>query len=762
MAVSHGWSMSRREFSVMALALLGSSSFFLSGCGGLFGSSGGSQFALAGVTGQLTLPTGIDPSTVQVVGGGGFGAVTGTTFSVQVQSQIPSLVLVLDTNGTLVLFGIIDPASSTHAINAESTATAIMFLGLGGMELNPTDRRNLLARIAASSELAILTGVLNTELSLDPLALNHAPQNLRDAIEAATTGFNSPGSANRSSEPGQPYSGGMPPIAPMLQRGPSEQVDGLTFVQSTSPLGFQVQNVKRRFGRVRTYITSHVDQDNVETQQTPPSVVGAPLDIPLTVGLLNTSGTGWSQVTSAPFPLRIVGQDKKTKYEMIALTPVFGGSTPAIYSDSRYAGEVNGWKDECGNLRQSVMLAGFMEIVLEILGLGGATMSYTAVQGAIAGLLTTTQVIRTAMTSAYLGNVFYGQVIGEMASSMTFEEIFLAELPLLENLTIAIKGDIAANTVRNAFVRPRLLAARAALVALVALGIIELADILAIAKDTTSGSEANVWTGLVFQPVVGLSASRSTYVPGGQVIFTAEVPPTTATLLYHWKGSGSNLMVLDDGTTFDQLEFDSPSKTVTLSTTPSTVGDLTVRCEVFDVSNGGRVSLGAASKTLGPGTENQVFSINRVRVDGTAWTGMMVAYQYIVIDLAVDETGANGLKIIAPDGSIRTWKGSSFVGVTGTTDVYHFHVDINGDLVGDSWVHYAPADQVHEVGAFLTRVAPGRAGDFRWGPPSPYAWRATGNTQQEFDASLAAMNAIIDPIMEELQTGLQVQYLPGY
>jgi len=748
-------SMSRREFNLVALAMVGSSGFLLAGCGGLFGGGGGgSKFSLTTVSGQLELPAGLDPAGLQTVGGGGFGVVGPTGFTVEVQSHIPSLALVWDANGRLVLMGMIDPTAGDHRIDAESTAAALMFLGLGGMALNAEDRRGLMGRIAASSELTTLTSVLTSALQSDPFAVTTAPQNLKDAIVAATNGFQTTSTIARVGENGTSPRAG---LAPLLSLEPGNEVDGLTFVQSSNPLGYQVQNVRRRFGRVLTYVTSHVDQDNVETQETPPRLVGSPLDIPLTVGLLNSSGTGWSQVTSSPVPLKILAQDKKTKYEMIALTPVFGSYVPAVYSDSRFLGEVDKWKDECGNLRQSVLLAGFMELVLEILGLGGAAMSYSTVQGAIAGLLTTTQVIRNSMTAAYLGNVFYSQVISELASSMTFEEIFLAELPLLETLTVKIKADVAANTVRNAFLRPRLVAARAALVALVALGVIELVDIFAIAKDTTTGSEANLWTGLVFQPVIGLTATKETYSPGGQVVFTAQAPPTTAPLIYHWKASGSNLMVLDDGVTFDKLEFDSSNKVVTLSTTPSTVGDLSVRCEVFDVSNGGRVSLGSASKTLKLDIGDQAFSLSVARATRTFASGFTVVLQYIVVEIAVDEAGSKGVKITRPDGSVWTWKGSAFSGVTGAVDIYHPAVDINGDLVINGNFSYFHGDQQT---ALLARIESGRA--YLPGFWSPPHWRAEGLTQEALDAQLEQVQQEIDQISDDLRANLKVQYLPGY
>lgn len=754
--------LTRRDFNFNALTLVGGSSLVLSlaGCGGLF-SGGGSSVPLASLTGLLGLPGGVTLANLQVVGSGGFGTVTSSSFAVQMQSHIPSLATVWDSvNHKVLLMGILDPAKGDNSLDAESTATAVMFLGLGGMEYGPTDRRALLEAIGSSSQVTTLTTALQSALASDPFAITTAPPALKTAIKNAVDGFSSGATFTKSATSHSRSKGESQSTQSLTSVAiiePTSEVDGLTFVQSSEPLGFKVQNTRRRFGRVLTYVTGHVDANDVETPENPPTASGEILDVPMTVGLLNTSGTGWSQVTSEVKTLSIVGKDKKTKYEMIALTPVFGAAQPAIYSDPRYAGEVAKWKEESGNLRQSVMMGGLMEIVLEILGLGGAAMSYTTLQSSIAGLLTTTQAIRTGMSAAYLGNIFYGQVIGELASKMTFEEIFYAELPLLETLTLKLKGDIAANTVRNAFLRPRLVAARAALMVIVALGIIELADIFAIAKDTSTGQEANVWTGLVFQPTVSLTASSNTYTAGGQVTFNAHLPSTGADIVYHWKAFGSNLMVLDDGVVFDKLEFDSTKNKTTLSTTPSTVGDLTVQVEAFDVSNGGRVSLGKASKVLELDSGNHNFSTDVVSVTKAFPSGIVVSFKYIVIGIDVDETGANGLKVSHPTNLVWTFKGSALTGVTGALDIYHPQIDINGDLQLVGTYGYFRAEQ---QGGYLVRTGPGKA--YLSGRWTPVNWRVQGNSQAEVDAQWAALQTEIDALVASLKTNIQVQSMPGY
>lgn len=754
--------LSRRDFNLLACGLLGSSLLMMSGCGGLFGGSGGGSdsFSTTGVQGSVALPAGLALENLQTTGAGSFGTLTETAFRVDVQSEWPTFVTIWDSvQQKVVLMSMVDPASGSNSIDAASTAAALMFLGLGGLSLNPGDRRALLTQINASTQVHDLTTAIIAQTGSDAYAVTHAPQALVDAIQAAVNGFK--GVMRAESKRLAAEQASFAAFDQMILIEPTEEVDGLTVVQSSDSKGFQVQNVRRRFGRVITYMTAHVDKDGNETAVIPPQKVDSPVDIPLTVGLLNTSGQGWAQVISPVSPLSVDGQDKKTKYEMIALTPVFGAAPAPVYGDSKYAAEVDKWKDECGSLRQSVMLAGFMEIVLEILGLGGSSMGYATVQGAIAGLLSATQVIRAAMTSAYLGNVFYGQVIGELASKMTFEEIFLAELPILETLTLQIKGQVAANAVRNAFLRPRLLAARAALVAIVALGVIELADIIALAKDTTTGNEANKWGATVYQPEISITATQNTYKPSDQIKFTAQVPAGKKNLVYHWKASGSNLIVLDDGVTYDKLEFDSTKNLVTLTTSPSAVGALTVSCEVFDTTSG-RESLGIVSKTLtqdnsggGGGSASISYSLisGETYVSGNNYQVPFLA----LLEFAFDETKHTDYVMYNVDSpAIKTYFLASEVRFdadpANVTELTKFYAEGNGSAFSLGFLGREARYLFDRT--YLQRTAQGKAGLLL------YADSARSFGAAPDDAAIAAVRNAVQAKLDSLTSKYVIERLP--
>src|SRR5690348_6247807 len=112
-------SISRREFSLMSLSLIGSG--LLAGCGGLIAGGGRSGGSMTKLSGALNLPGALDPTTLEAVGGGGVGTLGASSFSVEVQSHIPSLAMVWDqASGRLVLMGIMDPDATDHRLDAES------------------------------------------------------------------------------------------------------------------------------------------------------------------------------------------------------------------------------------------------------------------------------------------------------------------------------------------------------------------------------------------------------------------------------------------------------------------------------------------------------------------------------------------------------------------------------------------------------------------------------------------------------------------
>lgn len=582
--------LSRRDFLIASASA--ASALLLAGCGG-GGSDTGDLLKTQSMSGKLVLPPGLTADMLEVIGAGPVGTLAADGFTTLVQKDAPSLVTLLDaTTGELVLWSMFDPATSTNELSAQSSAEAILFMALGGTSLAKDDRKALLDEIRASSRTTTLAAALTTALQSNPHALAQPDAALKSAISAAASGFAFPQSAISF----KPSSG---TLDPLLLLDPGNEVDGVTFVQTTSPLGFAVQNVRRRFGVVFTYAVEHTDDNGVKTAETPPKQVGGMLEVPATHSLLHLPN-GWAQVTSGEVPLPVAGKDNKTRYEMVYIAPVFGGFDPPVFFDSKYAGEVAKWRTELEKLKQSVALWAALEFIAEALGLGGATWKYSTLSAQIASVFANTTSIKALMIQAANGSERLITMVEDAFATMLSADAILAHdipelVPLLEEANAAKAVELKAATKATAGLRQ----VRAGLAGLIALGIIEIADLAAIGHDTSTGNSANLWSGVAFKPKVLLSPADGTYYPSQQVVFTATIQNKAGIKpLYHWKYSGSSLVVFDDGKVYDKLEFDSTSSFVTLTTSPSTQGALTVSVEAFDTTDGGRVSLGSASATL--------------------------------------------------------------------------------------------------------------------------------------------------------------------
>jgi hypothetical protein len=580
--------LSRRDFLIAGLSATGA--LVLAGCGS--GSDEPTTLKTQSLSGKLVLPPTLTPDMLEVIGAGTPGTLTTDSFTATVQANVPSLVsLQHATTGKLVLWSMFDPTSSSNELSARSSAEAILFMAFGGTALANADRKALLDQIRSSARTATLAAAIQADLQSNAYALGQPSPTLKAAVSTAAQGFVFPAAVTDRVT--------AKALDPLMLLDPGNEVDGVTFVQTASPLGFQVQNVRRRFGSVFTYVVEHTDDKGVKTAETPPKQVGSVLEVPATRSLLHLPN-GWAQATSEKVPLPVAGNDNKTRYEMIYIAPVFGGFDPPVFFDAKYAAEVPKWRQELETLKQAVALGAAVEFVLEALGLGGATLSYASISARISGVIANTTSLKTLMLAAAQGSTRLITMVESAFRTMVSADAILAHdipelLPLIEKASAAKAAELAGATEATAALRQ----VRAGLAGLIALGLIELADLVAIGRDTSLGNSANLWGSVVFKPKVLLSPADGSYYPNQKVVFTATIQNKAGIKpLYHWKYSGSNLVVFDDGKVYDKLEFDSTSSFVTLTTSPSTQGAVTVTVEAFDTTDGGRVSLGGASTTL--------------------------------------------------------------------------------------------------------------------------------------------------------------------
>ena len=614
---------SRRQVMTWLLACAAASSLSLVGCGG---SSLFSSGPLKSLTATITLPAGVAATDLLATSSKGNAALAGDRFGIEVLRNVPSLVMALNaTTFKMVHMAVVDPDAGDPTLDSRSSAIALMYLGVGGAMLSDGDRNAFLDEIAISPKAAELAAAIDLAQSSDPYVLSNGDPVLKAKVQDAIQSFVASRPGHGAQAAGRPRE-----LASHLLIEPAAEVEGMTVVQGSSDLQYQVQNVRRRTGTMMTYRVSHEAENGSTTPENPPVQVGEPLYIPSTRNILSLP-YGWSQVTSAPATVAVTGSDVKTKYEAIIINTVFNGTTPSFYSDPKYASFVPVWQAEAARLRQTGILQGLANLVLEVMGLGGTIFTTSSLAALLPGIASRTTSLEAAMVSAAAGNVYYEFVVQELLSLFTAEQIFAVEmpsiLPLIAEVNAARAAELAAAQASSAAIQ----LVRAGLLVLVVLGVIEVADVIAVALDTHGGNEANMWSLTAFQPQVTLNPGDGTYTPGSSKTISVSAPGIgTEGVTYHWQLAGSSLANLSDGSHVGN-DFSGTNSTVNLATTPSTQGNLTVTATV--IKNG--EIMGSASATYSVQTGLPVQYMSWLRPGGGE--GLCVFYMEIMLQ-ATDRT----------------------------------------------------------------------------------------------------------------------------
>ena len=254
------------------MALFGSSCALLSGCGGQWSGSASGGSGFAALNGTVTLPSGVAASELVLTSSQGASPLTTTAYVASVSSDSPSLVMAVHSaTGKVIHMAMVDPTSGSANLNPNSTAVALLYLGLGGAMLSGTDRRSLLNKVAGSSEVSGLANTIASAQATDKFALSNGSAALKakvqSAIRAAVTGL-----AKSAAKADDAQSRA---IAPQLIIEPAAEVDGMTMVQTSPGIGFQVENKHRRSGTAFTYRVGHVADDGSVTPENPPKQVGS-------------------------------------------------------------------------------------------------------------------------------------------------------------------------------------------------------------------------------------------------------------------------------------------------------------------------------------------------------------------------------------------------------------------------------------------------------------------------------------------------------
>lgn len=624
--------MNRRQFVLAGISVLGTG--VLAGCGGI---GGGGSFSAVTVRGSLSTPSGVSLTDLRVVSLGGVTTPTTVGFAASAAQDAPSMVTVIhEPTGKLVGIAFLDRASTQLSIDATSAAVALIFVALGG-NLMPTDgRKPLLDAIKASAATSTLATIVQSQQATDPFALETANSALTSAVATAANAIVTAGFPQVRAAASVVHRDNALPLQLLLQ--PSSEVDGATVIQSTDFFGYQVQNSKRRVARMHTYLVGHVDANGNQTAVTPLEV-GTPLDIPMTNSLLNLN-SGWHPVTSSSIPLKLQDGDTKSLYELVYVCPVFGGFDPTYLTLPRYAAEVDKLKQSLQDVHSAELIAVCSGIMLDILGVGGLSAGIAQLTTTINNLAPVSNGLVSLLVGAQQGRLPLAVVSflrAVLASDALITPKVIASLqPLINRASGQLAADLAAGTAATQVY----VAFRAALRVFLAVGAIALVgDLAAVGKDTSLGNRGDLFSATVFQPTIALNPPTQTLSGGNDLVVGVSAPGSAGLKLrYHYKLSG-NLVTMGDGSQTGS-EFDSTSSTVTIGSTPSTQGDVTLTVTVTDISTGSPVVLATLT-----GTYHYVVQSSQIIAIPVGTGGAVIGYMTMPLDQTRKTLGTVTAKI---------------------------------------------------------------------------------------------------------------------
>ncbi len=596
--------------------LAAASPFALLACGG---GGGGDTGTVAGASAQTTLrlPAGVNASAVTIVSNGGTMPGTGSTVAVPMTDTTMALASVVHESEKLVLLGLLQAGGSSQTLDARSSATALMFMAMGGWALVAADRNKLHQLIVSSANLATLTAVVEARMAADPYALDGPDPAITAALMAALRGARGAAPSAATKGNGTPVRSLAPaptdPV-PLLRIEPGGEVNGISVDQAGDTPGFTIQNTKRRRGIGHAYKVAYkptdlprvdlalaqVQYERIEVASTQSlSVFSALSDI--------LSGTApWSPVTTPRYGLPMQAGVEQTIYEMVYITPVYDKAEPAFFGEVRYSLLRAGWREELALMFEAAEMELVFGAILEALGFGGIAYTSATFNSAIAA-------IRSAATSdaiVLLNRARSGSALlpGFRAwlISVTRGGVAIVSDPGyragLATLTQQANAQFATDLAAGNMARLRLVAFNGTVRVMLAVSVVAgVLDTAAQYRDLHEGEAASLFTATLVAPKVLISPSSGTVSKGAEQRLTARVTgtPTGATLRYKWALSGSNLANLSDRLGAVGASFETTSDAVILATTPSTVGTLVITVEALLVVAGSTPrSLGTATSQL--------------------------------------------------------------------------------------------------------------------------------------------------------------------
>lgn len=578
----------------------------LVGCGG-----GGDDTQSTGwsAQGAVELPAGVSPSDLTIVSNGGETALSADSrFATHLLDDALTLVTVVHASGRMVSMGLLAATPADQALDARSSATALMFMALGGWNLAPADRAKLHQLIVADAGSALLGSVIARRQAANAFALDEPDAEIVAAAQAYLSGLRA--QAASATRPARAHRLAATDIQPLLRIEPGGEVNGISVNQDGETPGFSIQNTKRRRGVAHLYKVGYQLPDAARVDLAFAEAVGAPIEIESTQALNVFSALSdvikadapWSPVTTSRIPLAMHAGAEQTFYEVVYVTPVHDRPEPDFLSAQRFILERGRLHEELGDLFERAQMELVFGAILEALGFGGiaySSASYAEAMAALRAAATGDALVLLAQAragSALLPG-FRAWLISVSSGNAIVSGAYRAGVAALVRVA---DQQFAANLAAGNLSKTKLLAFSGVVRVMLAVSVVAgVLDTGAQYKDLHHGEHASLFSATLVAPKVLVSPASGKVAKGKDQLLTARVAGTQGVALkYRWTLAGSDLANLSDGAGQVGLAFDTDSDKVTLATTPSTVGTLVITVEAFQVKASGNRSLGSATSRL--------------------------------------------------------------------------------------------------------------------------------------------------------------------
>lgn len=653
----------RRLLLALPSGALLASPLALVGCGG-----GGDDDAVPNAEAALALPAGIDAKDVTLVGPSTEQPAGGASASVPMNGSGPALVCAVHASDRLVAMGLLRAGATGQTLGARSSAEALLFLALGGSQLGADDRTRLLDLLRTEASVTALAGAIEARWSADPFALDGPDAQIVAAVTTAVAGLR--GSAEAARATGAPARKRAAAVQPLQRIEPSAAQSGVTLLQadgSDGAPGIKLQNTKRRRGIAHVYETSYtpVDGEKIELGL---AQAHERIDVPPTQALSIFSAIGqvvggtvpWAPVETARRGLTMHAGAEETVYETVYLTPVWDRPEPGFFLDVRYSLARSDWREELKAMYAASQLELVLGAVLEALGLGGQAIAAATLDQSIAAIRAGASATPNVMALLEQAGAGQGLLAGWRAWLINVSEgnaiVSGAYRVAVATVVRQANAQLASNIEAGNLSARRLTQFRAAIRVLLGVAVVAgVADTAAQYRDLHEGESGNLYTSTLVAPKVLVSPSSGRVQRGGELKLTARVSGAQQLpLVFAWSMSGSDLANLRDASGHAGRSFETGDDAVTLATTPSTQGTLSISVEAFVVQGGTRSSVGTATATIEVDQTSVTISPAASRMARTGGTqAFSVSVQPAPTDgntLVYDWTCASSYGSLASDG----------------------------------------------------------------------------------------------------------------